>query len=523
MPQDIILDSDYWKNFSLYDTDIDELFSYLLEKEIPLSTDELAKFIASLHIEKQTSLIEEQKKKQGNIYLPKNEYQIGDLLVFPVFNNDNGKVINIQDGINPDFEDLKVIEVDLNSGGKKHFASNIANHSLNNLSEKNERDKNLDQGYVVQTYGEIINHTLEDALASNDDLVKIAGNWFPRSLLVDISIGHLNLAEAVLEEMGGGPLGTKDLMKQVDLVADADERLLNFSFDLALQEDKRFDEVGPTGETLWYLHNKEPEKVKEIPRFLTFQAEEYASEDVTKFLDMFEGNVYDELEDWDSSTSSFNKITISLIFPHWRSGTLPLSSTMKNIFPTAYEAPRIKFDFVDMANSERFPGWVVRPNKYIYGLEEWYEKNGLMPGSLVSVEKSKNPGEINISFKKSRQNKEWLRTVLVGSDNGIVFAMLKHAIKASFNERMAISIPDVQAIDELWEKGIYKNEDFDKIVLKIIRELSKLSPQGQVHAQELYSVMNLIYRCPPSHILSSLLNNDHVSHLGDLYFRLNEG
>lgn len=523
MLQDIKLDSEYWESFSLSNSDVDEIFSLLLEKEIPLSAEELVKFITSIHIQKQISFLEEQKKKQGNIFLPKNEFNVDDELIFPILNGDSGKVIKIRDGVNPDFEDLKVLEVEMKSGKNRFFASNIANHTLNNIVEESDQDPNLDQEYVIQKYGELIQNTLEDALKTNDDLVKIAGNWFPRSLLVDINLGHLNLAEAVLEESDGGPLGTVDLMKQVELVADADERLVDFSFDLALQEDKRFDEVGPAGETLWYLHDKEPEKVKETPIYLSYHPEEYPTKDVSKFLELFEGNVYDELENWDSLTSSFSKISISLIFPHWRSGTLPLSSTIKNMFPTAYEAPRVKFEFVDKANGERFPGWVVRPNKYIYGLEEWYEVNGLMPGSLVSVEKSENPGEIYISFDKSRQNKEWLRTILVGSDQGIVFAMLKHSIKASFNERMAVAIPDIQAIDEIWEMGIYKNENFPKTLMKIIRELSKLSPQGQVHAQELYSAMNLIYRCPPSQILSSLLNNDKISHLGDLYFRIKEG
>jgi len=34
-----------------------------------------------------------------------------------------------------------------------------------------------------------------------------------------------------------------------------------------------------------------------------------------------------------------------------------------------------------------------------------------------------------ISSEKSRQNKEWIKTVLVGIDKGIVFAMLKHPMK----------------------------------------------------------------------------------------------
>ena len=512
--------SEYWQNFSLDQEDLDSIFSLLLEKEIPLKTEEIFDFITSLRIEQQKNSLKEQKEKQGNIYLPKNEFAIGEELLFPSLDGEGGKVVKIRDGMNPDIESLKVIKVEMSSGKKREFASNIENHSLNLAMEIPEDDPNLDPVNVKNKFGDRILGELETTLDANEDLVKLAGKWFPRSLLVDVHIGHLNLAEAVLEEEGGGPMGTAELMKQVELEADADEKLLDFSFDLALQEDKRFDEVGPAGETLWYLYSREPEKVKEIPSFLVYESDDYSTEDLREYLNLFEGNVFDELEDWDSSSITFSKISISLIFPHWRSGTLPLSSTLKSMFPTAYEAPRVKFDFVDKATDEQFPGWVVRSNKYIFGLEEWYEKNGLMPGSLVTVEKSKAPGQILISFEKSRQNKEWLRTVLVGSDQVIVFAMLKHTIKASFNERMAVAIPDIAALDEIWSSGTYSKEDFGKTLLRIMRELTKLNPQGQVHAQTLYSVMNLVRRCPPSQVLRYLLKNEEISHLGDLYFRL---
>ena len=192
------------------------------------------------------------------------------------------------------------------------------------------------------------------------------------------------------------------------------------------------------------------------------------------------------------------------------------------MFPTAYEAPRIKFTFIDALDGKPFSGWVARPGKYISGLADWYQKNGLMPGSLVTVQKGRKAGEIEVSFEKSRQNKEWLKTVLIGTDQGIVFAMLKHPISASFNDRMAIAIPDLAAIDDLWLKKVHHREPLDKTILRIMRELSKLNPQGQVHAQELYASVNVVRRCPPSMIIHSLLSNDKVSHLGDLYFTLKD-
>jgi len=89
---------------------------------------------------------------------------------------------------------------------------------------------------------------LNDYLESNDDLIQIAGKWFPRALFVDIGPGYLNLAEAVLEVEEGGPLTTNAILGQIEFPTDVNSKLTEFSFNFALQEDPRFDEVGPAGE-----------------------------------------------------------------------------------------------------------------------------------------------------------------------------------------------------------------------------------------------------------------------------------
>ena len=512
----------YWPDFAVGQKDIENIYNLLLEKAVPLPANEILDYLINNRIKQELDSLQKQKSVQGKIYLPKDDYKVGNILVFTAINMEKGKIKSIRDGFNPDFQELKVIEVEFDSGKSKSFASHLENHHLNQFLDIPENDPNLDPVLVKENYSEILGQRLGDALLLNEDLVKIAGSWFPRSLLVDVNIGHLNLAEALLEEVGGGPISTADLMKQVELNANADQKLLEFSFDLALQEDDRFDEVGPAGETLWFLKELEPQDVKDVPLYLKYSPKEYSTEGLEEFMGMFEGNLYDELESLEAPTHLSDKASISLSFPHWRSGTLPLTRSLKKMFPSAYEAPRVKFTFYDPQKNERFSGWVVRANKYICGLDQWYQKNELMPGSLVTVEKSKTPGEIIIKFDKSRQNKEWLKTVLVGSDQGFVFAMLKHPISASFNERMAVAIPDMNALDEIWKNRIYEKESIDKTIIRVMRELAKLNPQRQVHAQELYASVNIFRRCPPSLVLYHLLKSDLVAHLGDLYFRIND-
>ena len=516
------LNENYWHDFSVSQNDIENIYNLLLEKAVPLTANEILDYLIKNRINQELESIQKQKSSQGNIYIPKGDYKVGDKLVFTALNMEKGKVKSIRDGFNPDFQDLMVIEVEFENNKSKFFASHLENHPLNQILDIPENDPNLDPVKVKENYGEILTKCLNDALIPNDDLVKIAGSWFPRSLLVDVHIGHLNLAEAVLEEANGGPISTADLMKQVELKATADQKLLEFSFDLALQEDDRFDEVGPAGETLWFLKELEPQDVKEVPLYLKYSPKEYSTEGLEGFMEMLEGNLFDELEPLEAPNHSSEKASISLSFPHWRSGTLPLTKSLKKMFPSAYEAPRVKFTFYDPQESERFSGWVVRASKYICGLDKWYKKHELITGSLVSVEKSNIPGEIIIKFDKSRQNKEWLKTVLVGSDQGFVFAMLKHPLNTSFNERMSIAIPDLDALDEIWKNRVYEKESIDKTIIRVMRELAKLNPQRQVHAQELYAALNIVRRCPPSLVLFHLLQSDQVTHLGDLYFRIND-
>jgi hypothetical protein len=63
---------------------------------------------------------------------------------------------------------------------------------------------------------------------------------------------------------------------------------------------------------------------------------------------------------------------------------------------------------------------------------------------------------------------------------------------------------------------------FEEGVVSVMRDLTKLNLQGHVHAQELYSALNIIMRCPPGPLFSLLAVRDIFTHVGDLHFRLEE-
>ena len=212
------------------------------------------------------------------------------------------------------------------------------------------------------------------------------------------------------------------------------------------------------------------------------------------------------------------EVTISLIYPHLRAGTLPLSARTRSLFPTAYESPRVRFIMVDARSGIKMPGWVVRDHGYVFGLREWYKSHQLMPGSLVAIKRGQRPGEVIVEAKTQRASKDWVRTLIVGNDGGLVFAMLKQPITAEFNDRMAIYVSDFKVLDPLWEK----KRSFEDLVVTVMHELTKLNPQGHVHAQELYAAMNLVRRVPPAPLFALLASRPRFIHVGDLHFRLEE-
>ena len=81
---------------------------------------------------------------------------------------------------------------------------------------------------------------------------------------------------------------------------------------------------------------------------------------------------------------------------------------------------------------------------------------------------------------------------------------------------------DISALDQAWEERQKKPLPFEQIVVDTFNEIAKLNPQSHVHAAELYSAVNLIYRCPPEPILSLLMSRPWFNHVGDLYFRYTE-
>jgi hypothetical protein len=145
-----------------------------------------------------------------------------------------------------------------------------------------------------------------------------------------------------------------------------------------------------------------------------------------------------------------------------------------------------------------------------------------MPGSIVRIQPGKKTGEVVVKVDAQRSRRDWVRTVLVGTDGGVVFATLKQIVSAAYDERLAIAIPDMDMLDRVWQQRKQNQPPFERTVVNMARELTKLNTQGHVHASELYAAVNLLQRCPPGPIMALLASRPWFVHVGDLHYRFND-
>jgi hypothetical protein len=515
-----ILPNEYWLKLQVTSQDVENLHTILFERESPLTSRDLVSEFVDARIQAERKAAENKEKSAGKPFLPKEKYSAGDELVFPAMGWQRGKVAAVRAGVNPAVGEFDVIAVDFEDSTQRLFAANLTAHALNEAPVEKPGADDVSAAAVISEHGAALEKKIEAAFSADEGLVKIAGSWFPRALLVDINEGQLNLVEAVLDMAGGEPLTTSDLMKDTELPTGVNPKLVEFSLNYAMQYDERFDEVGPAGQVLWCLRRLEPDFVREVPPPLRYIDIPHDRGVLDPEMLALEAQLDDELTETDHADvrEDVSSVTITLIYPHLRAGTLPVSQRTRKLFPTAYESPRVRFTLVDGKTKQRIPAWVVLEHGYVFGLREWYKQHQLIPGSLVQVRKGENPGEVIVEAKSQRSAKDWVRTVMVGSDGGFVFATLKQPITAEFNDRMVVHVPDFKALDPIWEK----KRSFEDLLLMVMRELAKSNPQGHVHAQELYAAVNLVRRVPPAPIFAALESSPMFKHVGDLHFRLDD-
>jgi hypothetical protein len=515
---------DYWGDeFRVTPDDLQYLSTLLVEEELPRSAEELGRALV-LHRCRQEEALIERAMSKGTPYQPKHSYEIDERVVFPAMGYRVAEVIGTRAGHNPEYGTFRVIQVKFEDGKEREFASALTiDHPLNREPQAGAAegtDRRTPEELAAQ-YGPQVRPLLEGYLESEPDFVRLAGKWFRSDLLVEVHAGHLNLAEAVLDMEEGGPSPTEALLGDLELPEEITPQLRTFSLNYALQEDERFDEVGPTGEVLWFLRRMEPEGVQSIPIHLQYQPLEYDPALLTSEMAALEQELDDEWSSLNSPTEVPEPVTVVLTYPHWKSGTLPLSSRLARIFPTG-RTHRIRFNLKDADTGTEVPSWIVREGRYAYGLEEWYRTYDIPVGAYLELARGEKSGTVMIRQRSRRPRREWVRVALP-AEGRLTFEMRKKLIGCHYDELMIVADEDSAAMDIVWARTHEQELSLSQLIAEIFPELAKLSPQGTVHAATLYSAVNVAMRTPPGPLLAQLIVSGGYAPVGNNYWVLRAG
>lgn len=525
-----MLPAQHWAyNFSINSDDIDHITNLLLEKETPMSSAQLATILIQQRIEEQQAQLEQQYEGT-RVYRPSQTYEVGDRLLFSVMNNATATVTDIRDGRSSDATAFKVAAVEfdnkkynLPSREREFVVEYGEEHPLNNLDENQHPAMSVDEFSVEDILDDpktTIIKQVNDALTKNPDLVRIAGTWFVRDLMLEVDIGHMHLAEAVLDMNGGGPMLTAKVLEEMGGLGDAPESLQIFSMNYHMNQDDRFDEVGPSGEVLWYLNRLLPRLVRQVPTILQYNPISYDRNLLSEEMLQLEYDLDDEHSPI-SSPPPEEEASLTLIYPHRRVGTLPINSETMHIFPGA-KTPRIAITLVDTIDGEEFPCWIVHEHKYVFGLSGLYQKHHLPVGAYVYLNKTKDPSRIEIEFDNYRPRTEWIPLVSGIEKDHLQFETAKRAIGADYDDMIIVGVNNLADVDKLGNDVQNQQIPLAKLLRQLITELSKQNPQKTVHAKVLYSTLNILRRCPPGPIFATLIANPDFENVGGHYWKLSD-
>lgn len=522
-----MLPAHHWAyDFAIGKDDIEGITNLLLDNETPLTAIELATDIIKRR-EDETRRRLEQQYEGTKLYRPVDSYQVGDRLTFAALDYATGQVVKLRSGTSADFSPIQVAAIEFDearhkpSGAREFVVDFPGEHPLNN-AQRNSHPSQLKAEYtlddIIRDPKTTIVEQVNDSLERNPDLVRIAGTWFVRELMVEVDIGHLHLAEAVLDMHAGGPLSPQQILAEIGGLGDMPLPLQNFSLNYAMNQDERFDEVGPAGQVLWHLKSLLPRMVLHVPAILQYTPLEYDRRLLTREMLQLEYDLDDEHSPLTSPRPE-DEVSITLIYPHRRIGTLPINSETRHIFPDA-KTPRIAVTLIDLLDKSEYRCWVVHEHKYVYGLAPLYQKHHLPVGAYAYLNSTDDPARIEIEFDSYRPRTEWIPLANRTEDDRLRFQTAKRAVGADYDDMIIVGVGNLAEVDKLGKDIQTKQVALISLLRSLVHELCRQNPQGTVHAKVLYSTLNILRRCPPAPLFAALLSSPDFEYVGGNYWKL---
>ncbi len=518
----------FWRDqFEITPQDLDFLYDLILDTQAPKTTAELALALVQEYLRRETARMESELAK-GAIYQPSEHYEVGQKLVFPALDFKVGEIVGTRPAHNPEYGEFSAIQVKFpDEKDVREFAADLKTpHRLNQGNgHLTEEGALLSAEEIYELYKDEIEAALLYALEEGPragDFVQVDGYWLLSDMLADVHVGHLNIAEAMIE-MEGRPLTTEELLREIELDENIGKPMQIISLNYALSRDERFDRIGGDKEHLWFLKRLEPKEALEIPPLLRYRPIRYNRALLSVELLQLEWELDDE---WGESgfagdmSNAIPSTSFALIYPHRRYGTIPLSSRTRGFFPQA-ESGRSMVTFIDGRWGGRRTGWVVHEGRYVCGLKEWMDEHNLPVGAHITLERTNNPGEVVIDYRPRRMKREWARVAKADLEhNRLSFEMSKVQIACEYDDYLIVAAADTKALDQLHDQLEQAGVGLNEIVEQLVPELTKLNPQGTAHAKTIYSAVNMVRRCPPGPIFYSLISNRKFKDMGGGFFAL---
>jgi hypothetical protein len=505
----------YWNTFSINDRDIERVYAYMLERNNAAHIADLARLVIAARAQ------EEQERRQrlethASLYQPKLAVEVGQRLIFSTLDDAEGTVTARRESNNARLKPFWVVTVAFEDGTTREFASGYdMPHPLNELKPivLGAADESPEEIYA--RYGTRIGRLLAARLRADKEFVEQEDHWLLRGLLTEINVGFLNIAEAAIEQNNAG-MSTAELARVLELDTETAKReTMLFSLEYALHRDERFAEVGPLGETRWYLNRLVPPEVLSVPRVLQFGAVRNDSQPLPPELETILSEIEDDNNDDARDARAPATVNLVLTYPHRRAGSLPYTQGVRALFPDA-DKPML-VTLVDEYGA-RIPAWVVPDGNYLFGLKAWYDRNKLNPGALLELAPHAEPLTASIRYQPRREGKSlWVKTAKV--ENGhLTFGTSPRPVAYKYDEEMLILPEDQNGLDKLAASN-YGDRSLNTLLAEIFPELVKLG-SSSIHAKTLYSAANFAKRVGARAVFSALVSNDAFSMTGGGYFVL---
>lgn len=517
----------FWRDeFEVKPEDLDFIYNLLIDNQSPQKLDELAKVLIGEYLRKENAKIDTELSK-GEVYQPQASFKIGQTLVFPAKDFAVGEVTETRGGHNPEHGDFVVIKVHFpETEMNQEFASSLTSPHI--LNQTNGEGALGDEGLmtteeIYELYqGEIsdaILFALEEGPRSND-FVDVNGYWLLADMLTEIHVGHLNIAEALID-VAAEPIPSAKIIAELDLKSSVVESMQVLSLNHALSQDERFDMVGTDDEFLWFLRRLEPVEALDVPILLRPTQPTYNRSLLSVELLQIEWELDDE---WGESSLSSElpsivpTTTLTLCYPHRRCGTLPLNGRTRSFFPQN-KLGRSAVTLIDGRWGNRMQGWVVHESRYVTGLAKWMEEHAIPVGSQITLERTSKPNEIVVDYRTRRAKREWSRMATADLESlKLHFEMSKVQVACEYDEALIVSESDPGPIGQLRVLLNQNRVELTRIVEDLMPELTKLNPQGTVHVKTVYSATNMLRRSAPGPVFYALISNRKFRDLGNGFF-----